>query len=87
MTMKLDRNVEAVMEFLERNVEADKLVRVATTVATLAPIIWGNQVPLGIDRLVTFIPESCHEQLSTATQLHPVQVCAGDGSAVASDTQ
>jgi transposase-like protein len=56
------------------------IVRVAGTIASSAPTVWGNQVPLGRDRLVTFIPEQIHEQLSTATQLPPVQVCAGDGS-------
>jgi len=83
MTIKLDRSVEAVMDFMERNVEADRLVRVASAVASLAPTVWGDQVPLDKDRLVTFIPESSHEQRSIATQLHPERACADDGSAAA----
>lgn len=80
MTIKLDRNVEAVMSFMEQNVEADRLVRVASAVASLAPTVWGDQVPLVRDQLVTFIPEQIHEQLSIATQSDPARVCAGDGS-------
>ena len=87
MAIKLDRSVEAVMSFMENNVEADRLVRVATAVATLAETVWGDQFFLNRDRLVTFIPESSREQLSIATQLHPAMACVGDGSEVAKDTR
>lgn len=87
MTIKLDHSVEAVMNFMERNVEADRLVRVAMAVASLAPTVWGDQVPLGRDRLIKFTPESSHEQLSTAIQLDPVRECAGDGSEAGMDNR
>jgi len=65
---------------MQANVEMDKLVRTARIVASLAPVIWGDHCSLGRDCLLTFIPESSREQLSTATQLLPELSCAGGGS-------
>jgi hypothetical protein len=80
MGITLDHDVEKVLEFMERHIEQGKLVRVAASVAALAPILWD-------DDLVTFMPESRHEQLAIATQSHPVQANGHDGSGEALDTR
>jgi hypothetical protein len=59
----------------------------AKAAASLAPILWADQLPLERDSLLTLVPELRHEQLATAGQLHPAQVCAGDGSGEAVDNQ
>jgi hypothetical protein len=80
VTIKLDRNVEAVLGFMDQNVEADKLIQVAEAVASLAPILWSRSDVLERCPLASFKPLSIREQLSTATQLDPVRECVGDGS-------
>jgi len=86
MGIKVDRDVETVLEFMERNVEADKLTRVAETVALLAPVLWFEFDILEKNSLVSFRPESNRGQQSTAIQLPPVRACACDGSEEVKDT-
>ena len=66
MGIKIDENVEKVLEFMERNVEADKLAHVAATVALLSPILWLKFEILERTPLVFFRSESIREQQSTA---------------------
>jgi hypothetical protein len=40
MEIEIDRDLEAVLEFMERNVEARKLASVAAAIASLAPVLW-----------------------------------------------
>ena len=79
MTLRTDPNMQAVLQFMEMNVEADKLIDVAMTIALLAPILWPK-----VERLERKAPllrlEYNHEQRSTATQSLPVQVDVDDGS-------
>jgi hypothetical protein len=42
MNLEIDEDVKAVMEFMQKNVAATKLVNVAKAAASLAPIIWGE---------------------------------------------
>jgi hypothetical protein len=83
MGVHLDRDVEIVLEFMERNIEMSKLGRVAAKVATLAPVLWDAQDCLYQQSLITFTPEARRGQLATATQLLPAQECADDGSVAA----
>jgi hypothetical protein len=85
MAIKLDCNLEKVLSFMERNVEADKLVRTAALVAALAPLLWGETSSLS-ERALTLMPESFREQLSTAT-ISAAAGCAGDGSGAAMGVQ
>jgi hypothetical protein len=68
MAMTLASDLEKVLEFMEGNVEKGRLVLVAKAAAALAPVLWADDFPLGRDSVLTFRPESRHEQLSTATQ-------------------
>lgn len=40
MELKIDDDVKAVAEFMQRNVKTARLVSVAQSVADLAPILW-----------------------------------------------
>lgn len=80
MEIGIDPSVGKVLEFMERNVEADRLVRVAAAIAAIAPVLWSDVVPLGRNPALFLSPESSRGQRSTATQLHPVRECASDGS-------
>lgn len=42
MQLQFDPDVQAVAEFMQRNIEAARLVSVAAAVAALAPILWGR---------------------------------------------
>jgi hypothetical protein len=86
MAIKLDSNLEKVLAFMESNVEADKLVRTAATIAALAPTLWGTYVHLNDERLLCLTGESHHEQLSIATR-SAVEGCAGGDSAEAMGSQ
>jgi hypothetical protein len=46
MQVQIDPRVELVIEFMSRNLPADLLVRIARTVADLAPIVWPDEVIL-----------------------------------------
>ncbi len=72
MGIRIDTELEKVLEFMTLHVPADKLMPVATSMAALAPVLWGKQTGRGF---VSFRPESLHEQLSVATQSPPVRVC------------
>ena len=82
----LDRNLEMVLEFMERNVELEKLPQVADAVASLAPMLWSRRNAFGENRLVQFRPECNREQLSTATQLAPEREYECGGSAEVADS-
>jgi hypothetical protein len=78
MKLRLDADVQAVAEFMQRSIPASRLMGVVAGLHTLAPLIWGRY-----DR-VDVIPAdlSAHDPRtqSSATQCGPVVVCAGDGS-------
>jgi hypothetical protein len=82
MGITLDRDVETVLAFMERNIEMNKLGRVAEKVAALAPVLWVDQDLTRKDRLIAFTPESFRGQLATATELDPARVCECGGSVV-----
>jgi hypothetical protein len=85
MPLKLDRDVDAVLEFMERNIEARKLVRVARAVVGLAPFLWGDYQPLQQEKLVMLMPGSRHEQLSVATESRLGQAYVHGDSVVEGD--
>ncbi len=83
--MKLDRNLENVLSFMERNVESRKLLSIAEAIGLLAPVLWADVGELKSDRLVS-LSECNREQLSTAKQSALGPPCAHDGSEVAGDS-
>lgn len=42
MEVRIDPDVKSVAEFMQRNVEASRLVGVASCLAGLAPLLWGD---------------------------------------------
>jgi hypothetical protein len=42
MNLEIDPDVKAVAEFMQGNLPASRLVSVASAVAALAPILWGQ---------------------------------------------
>ena len=86
--LSVDADVKAVLEFMERNVPANKLVRVAAAAASLAPILWSELVPLERTPVLSLSPESSHGQQSIATQSCLGRGCAhGDPAEVADNRQ
>jgi hypothetical protein len=45
--LEIDQDVEAVAEFMQRNIPASKLVAVSDSIKALAPIMWGAFRPRG----------------------------------------
>jgi hypothetical protein len=87
MEISVDADVKTVLEFMERNVAADKLLRVAAAVGALAPILWSELTPLQRSPVLSLSPECSHEQRLIATQSRLAEPCAGDDSVVAADSQ
>lgn len=83
--INLDQDVDLVLAFMERQIEMHKLVRVATTIASLAPVLWSDTGANEVPRLALFRPESNRGQQSIAKQLTPEQPCEHGGSVVAMD--
>lgn len=71
----LNEHVASVIEFMERNVPADRLEYVASRLPAMARVLWGQERCLSISR----------GTLSTATESVLAHTCAGDGSVVAGD--
>jgi hypothetical protein len=42
MNLEIDPDVKAVAEFMQSNVAADRLERVADAIGKLAPLLWGT---------------------------------------------
>lgn len=42
MEVRIDRDVEAVAEFMQRNVPAEKLMGVTNRLAQIASLLWGH---------------------------------------------
>jgi|SRR5581483_2420099 len=85
-TIAIDRDVKLVLEFIESNVPADKLVRVATAVAALAHVLWSELVPLERYPILSITESNCAQQsVATESRLAPQYV--GDDSGVAMGSQ
>lgn len=84
--IQIDSDVNRVLQFMERNVAAGKLLPVAEAVCALAAILWRDPCPLQVGSVLS-LNQFGHEQLSVATQSHPEQGCAGDGSGAAKDSR
>lgn len=52
MRLEIDPDVQAVAEFMQRNVPAARLVSVAEAAAKLAPILWGGYEKEGVSALL-----------------------------------
>lgn len=72
----LDEYVASVVEFMERNLPADRLEYVAARLPALARVIWSADRSANVE----YLPLS-HAPQSVATELSPAGTCADDGSA------
>jgi hypothetical protein len=84
--IELDRDLYLVLEFMERNVDTGKLVRVAEGISSLAPVLWAGMGASDFNRLAILRPESNRGQQSTAKGSLPEQYCAHGDSVGAMDT-
>jgi hypothetical protein len=87
MELIIDPDVKAVAEFMQSRMPAAKLVSVASAIAALAPILWGNYGAEAIDalRLISLPLDSAGDRhiQRDARQLIPEMASAGDGFAAA----
>jgi len=67
MQIEADSDVLAVMEFMQSNIPATKLVAVAISAAAIAPILWGHygDEPIQAMRLLSSSARDLHTQLET----------------------
>ena len=77
MEIVTDSDVKNVLEFMQANIRAERLLWVSGAVATLATALWGEKPACSLK------PGLLHEQQLAATQLLPASECADDGSVVA----
>jgi hypothetical protein len=83
MKFEVDPDIQAVAEFMQRNIPATRLVGVAAGVHALAPLLWGRfpaeSVTLaGLSDCDLRTPQG-------ASGLFPVAGCVDGGSAAATD--
>ena len=83
MGIKIDTDLEKVLEFMQLNIPTDKLMHIAASVAALAPILWKADG----GGFVFFRSELFREQQPVATQSHPAQACECGGFGAALDNQ
>jgi hypothetical protein len=87
MKLELDESLGKVLDFMQGHLERHKLVPVARAVASLAPILWEDDLNLENKGLLSLMPESFHGQLSVATQSALASPSAGDDFGAAMDNQ
>src|SRR5258708_3355453 len=75
----LDEHVANVVEFMERELPADRLEYVATRLPAIARVLWAQ------DRCASVARSLSRETQSIASESGLAHTCAGDGSAVAVD--
>lgn len=76
MTLEMDPDVKKVMEFMQTNMAADRLIGVAAAVSNLAPILWGRYGHEEVHPLEFRYPSL----LSAASVSIPAEEYVGDGS-------
>ena len=67
MELKLDRDVQAVTEFMQSNLPASKLAPVAVAVNKLADSLWGHYSPESVTTLTLMHPQITSSPQSTAS--------------------
>lgn len=75
----LDEYVAKVAGFMEREVPADKLVRVAKSLPALASVIWEQSACGSLER------DPIHATPQGANESGLASACVGDGSAAVAD--
>ena len=84
MDMVVDQHMQAVLEFMQANVPAGKLVGVAHHLPEMARLLWGRfpQEPcIAVDLLLPKT-EEVNRLPQVSTESSPVQACEHDGSGV-----
>lgn len=79
MTLEMDSDVKKVMEFMQTNMAADRLIGVAAAVGNLAPILWGRYGHEEVHPLLFRYPSL----QSAASGSIPAGGCADGGSGAA----
>lgn len=87
MQVEIDPDVQAVTEFMQRNIPCDRLVGVAQGVHALAPILWGQYTPTAIRPLALGVLQATASETSrlAATGSAPLAACADGDSVAAAD--
>jgi len=84
MRVKLDNDVLKVLEFIQMNVAAHKLIGVASSVNSLAPMLWGCYEAERV-QAIELEPDPICEKRLNATESVPALACVGGDSAAAAD--
>jgi len=82
MQFSADEHVQIVLEFLQSNIPANKLMGIAECLPQMARLLWGHFqqepfIPIEL-RLPKMVGEN--PSLQVATESSPVQACADGGS-------
>lgn len=71
MEIKVDRDVKAVLEFMQERVPPSRLASVASGIAVIAPVLWGHyqsEVVTALQMLAEPLTPACPESThSTST--------------------
>ena len=86
MRIQCDSELQLILEFMQANVEASKLVSAAKAVGEIAPLLWSGYQATEQIRPLELISEVCHGQRSAATVCRPVQERADDDFVAAEDS-
>jgi hypothetical protein len=81
MELILDEHIKAVLEFMQGQIPASKLVGVAERMPQIAKLLWDRYPQEAVDALSLTVTKKRPSQ-SDANEFVPVLPCAGDGSVV-----
>jgi hypothetical protein len=82
MQFEVDRDVHAVLEFMQSSIPAAKLVRVAESAAEMGRLLWGKYPQESCSPISLSITKCC-PSLSDASECSLAPPNAGDGSGAA----
>lgn len=82
----MDKDLRAVVEFMQDSIPACKLVGLSETLPQLARLLWGHFQQEPVKPLELLLTKT-HPSQSNANGCDPAKACVGGGSAVAADVQ
>ena len=88
MELNIDPDVQSVLEFMEKHVQACRLVGVADALPKFARLLWEHYAQEPCSPTIRLeSPKMPHPSQSSATESGLALPCAGDGSAAVKDGQ
>jgi len=88
MEFKVDEHLQLVLEFMQSNFPASKLIGIAEKLPEMARLLWGHFEQEPVCSLLLSVPKTLeHPSRLFSSESSPEKKCVGDGSVVEADVR